>query len=207
MVTSGDDAPGADPYYDDLHLEEIEDPEDAHSGLDDAGGDDILGAGDGNVDWAEMATALISRQRDWPTPQTLRFESMAHGFSWEGYHSSQNQEFAYVPSQRLAQHFGLRAGGASFDQFEPGGEAASRSFGAPEGFGGHLLYVREDLVKAFARGRAVVTLAWGERETRFSPSGKVPERLLKVYQSHRNVWRTHRMVVEPAAPSEEVNHE
>lgn len=203
MVTSGDD----DPYYDDLRIEEIEDLDGARSGLGDTGGGDILPAEDSNLDWEELAAGLIRRQRDWPTYRTLRFESLAHGFSWEGHHSSQNQEFAYVPSQRLSHHFGLRAGGASFDQFEAGGKPASRSFGPPEGFAGYLLYVREDLVKAFARGRAVVTLGWGERETRFSPSGKVPERLLKVYQAGGNVWRTHRMVVEPESPSEEASHE
>ena len=43
------------------------------------------------------------------------------------------------------------------------------SFTAPEGFNGDLLYVREDLVKAYAADRAVVMFGWGER--RFTPLG------------------------------------
>ena len=46
------------------------------------------------------------------------------------------------------------------------GRHASRSFAAPDGFEGHLLFVREDLVATYAAGRPLVQLAWGERQGR-----------------------------------------
>ncbi|WP_206473964.1 NACHT domain-containing NTPase [Dietzia sp. KRD202] len=126
----------------------------------------------------------------------LEFESMAHEFAWEGHNSSENQAFAYVPSQRLSQHSNLSSVAAGFDQVDPRGRPAAMSFTAPDGFTGHLLYIREDVVKAYAGQRTVVTLGWGEREIHTSWPEKVTERLLEVYRANLNTWRTHRVVAE-----------
>lgn len=131
-----------------------------------------------------------------PPHAELEIESMAHVFAWEGHNSSENQAFAYVPSQRLSQHSGLRSVAAGFDQVDAEGRPAAMSFTAPESFNGHLLYVREDIVKAYAGDRAVVTFGWGERQIHAAWSREMPERLRKVYQQYRNIWRAHRVVTE-----------
>ncbi|WP_125778404.1 NACHT domain-containing protein [Antribacter gilvus] len=131
-----------------------------------------------------------------PLHVELEIESMAHTFAWEGHNSAENQAFAYVPSQRLSQHSCLRSVAAGFDQVDADGRAAAMSFTAPEGFNGHLLYVREDVVKAYAGNRTVVTFGWGERQIHTARRAQVPKQLLTVYGAYRNIWRTHRIVVE-----------
>lgn len=137
----------------------------------------------------------------------LEFESLAHVFGWEGHNSSENQAFAYVPSQRLSQHSDLRSLPGGFNQVDVEGRPASMSFTAPEGFNGHLLYVREDLVKAFTGDRTVVTFGWGERQVHAAWPEKIPDRLRKVYRAYRNIWRTHRVVAEGKAEAVGGRHE
>lgn len=133
-----------------------------------------------------------------PAYANLEYESLAHTFGWEGHNSSENEAFAYVPSQRLSQHAGLRSVGAGFDQVDAEGRPAAMSFTAPQGFDGHLLYVREDIVKAYAGDRAVVTFGWGERQIHAAWNNEIPERLLTVYRAYRNIWRTHRLIADGA---------
>lgn len=70
------------------------------------------------------------------------------------------------------------------------------SFTAPPGFNGHLLYIREDIVKAYAGDRTVVTFGWGERQINVAWPDEMPEPLLEVYRTHGNVWRHHRIVAD-----------
>ncbi len=64
----------------------------------------------------------------------------------------------------------------------------AKSLAAPSGFGGHLLYLREDLLHRFAAGRRLVWFIWGERGIR--PLGhEPPEWLVKILRSGENVWR------------------
>lgn len=124
----------------------------------------------------------------------LEVEAMAHIYAWEGHNSSENQEFAYVPSQRLSQLSGLHSVAAGFNQVDSSGRLAAMSFAAPRGLDGHLLYVREDVVKTYVGDRAAVTFGWGEREIRVEWPERIPEAMRQVYQNHQNVWRTHRVI-------------
>ncbi|NOJ58430.1 NACHT domain-containing protein [Arthrobacter sp. 260] len=151
----------------------------------------------GEFDFPEDFEAKTTAHRGTIPPyEELAFESIAHTFAWEGHNSSENEAFAYVPSQRLSLHSGLRSVAAGFDQVDGDGRLAAMSFTAPPGFNGHLLYVREDIVKAYAGDRAVVTFGWGERQIHAAWSEEIPEPLLRVYRAHRNVWRSHRIVAE-----------
>ncbi|MGB3764827.1 MAG: hypothetical protein WA966_16570, partial [Ornithinimicrobium sp.] len=141
---------------------------------------------------AEYGAALPDDSRKWPTYESIPFESLAHTFAWEGHHSAENQEFAYLPSRRLSLQSQLRAVGASFDQVDQEGRPAAKSYAAPEGREGHLLYIREDCVQTYAQGRAIVLFGWGEREIHLAWPEGIPDRLRNVYQSDRNVWRVHR---------------
>ncbi|GAA1435938.1 hypothetical protein GCM10009641_33360 [Mycobacterium cookii] len=155
------------------------------------------GAEGGEIDILALMRARADAYRAKVPPYVeLEFESLAHSFAWEGHNSSENQSFAYVPSQRLSQHSDLRSLPAGFNQVDVEGRPASLSFSAPEGFDGHVLYIREDLVTAFTGDRSVVTFGWGERQIHADWSKKTPDRLLEVYRAYRNVWRTHRVIAE-----------
>ncbi|MEV7283036.1 hypothetical protein AB0O01_00450 [Streptomyces sp. NPDC093252] len=119
----------------------------------------------------------------------LRFERLAHHFTWEPHHSSQNQATAYVPSRLVSQAFDLRALPAGFDQCEPSGALAARSFAAPSGFSGGLLYLRSDLLRRYAADRAIVTLCWGERQIRAAWPERPSGALRDLYRAHQNIWR------------------
>lgn len=224
MVTSGDDIAGTgtrpieqdeadgwvdphhseDPYIDHIRVEVPASGEaEAGSG---APSDERLGVESGepeeSMDGEEFdyLSFLGARAEAYlatlPPYVELEVESMAHAFAWERHNTPENQAFAYVPSQRLSQQSGLRAVAAGFDQVDANGRPAAMSFTAPEGFNGHLLYVREDIVKAYAGGRTVVTFGWGERQVYAAWPEKMPEPLLAAYRAYRNVWRTHRLVAE-----------
>jgi hypothetical protein len=199
-----------DPYIDHIRMD-LPVPE----GVDDVGigqepsdgellkilyGEQEEGADNEEIDILALLRARTAAYLDNVPPYVeLEFESLAHLFGWEGHNSSENQAFAYVPSQRLSQHSDLRSLPAGFNQVDIEGRPASMSFTAPEGFNGHLLYVREDLVKAFTGDRTVVTFGWGERQIHATWPEKIPDRLLEVYRAYRNIWRTHRVVAEGEA--------
>ena len=225
MVTSGDDIAGAgtrisarqqpdddwvdphdaeDPYVDAIRFYDNDSTEAVMDGPL-KGGSDFDPADDERTetDWLEAAR---ERWRYEQRPhKRLVFESLAHSYAWEGHNSSENQEFAYVPSQRLSKKLGLRAVPAGFDQTDSDGRPAAKSFSAPAGFEGHLLYIREDLLEVFAGGRAMVTFGFGERQIHMDWPGDIPDRIRNVYRDHDNLWRTHRIVsapVEAVLPSE-----
>lgn len=83
----------------------------------------------------------------------------------------------------------LRALPAGFDQYEPSGALAARSFAAPSGFSGGLLYLRADLLRRYAADRAIVTFCWGERQMKTAWPERPSSALRALYQSHQNVWR------------------
>ncbi|MCX4965797.1 hypothetical protein OHA98_13285 [Streptomyces sp. NBC_00654] len=119
----------------------------------------------------------------------LRFERLAHHFVWEPHHSSQNQATAYVPSRPFSQAFDLRTLPVGFDQCEPSGAHAARSFAAPSGFSGGLLYLRADLLRQYAAGRAIVTLCWGERQITTAWPERPSGALSDLYRAYQNIWR------------------
>lgn len=226
MVTSGDDLSGTgaradeggpgsgsgtrvdpheveDPYMDELRIE---------AGIDDQGVDsaegqcgDLEAGGETEEGFDLVAimksygTEFADNNHKW-SYETIRFESLAHTFAWEGHHSVENQEFAYVPNRRLSLQSQLRSLGASFNQVDDEGRPAAKSFAAPDGFEGHLLYLREDCVMAYTQDRALVQFGWGERQTHLTWPESVPPRLQAVYQSYGNIWRTHRVFSCAEAP-------
>jgi hypothetical protein len=131
---------------------------------------------------------------DQPDYEKLEFEVISHTYAWEGQNSSENRAFAYVPSQRLSQLLGLHSVPAGFNQVDSTGRLATMSFRAPHGFEGHLLYIREDILHAYGRGRAIVTFGWGEREIHAAWPESIPDSLREAYQNHANIWRLQRVV-------------
>lgn len=119
----------------------------------------------------------------------IEVEILAHHFGWESYHSELNQAGgAYVPSVLFSRSFDLRGTPESFDQRLVDGTRATISLGAPSGFSGHLLYLREDLVKQYAAGRKLVWFIWGERNL-YGYSYSPPGWLVSAHQENAIIWR------------------
>lgn len=125
----------------------------------------------------------------WLGDRELRFETLAHHFTWESHHSSENQVTAYTPSRLFSEACDLRSVPAGFDQVEPSGRIAARSFSAPANFEGQALYVRADLLQGYAADRAIVTFGWGQRDTQFAWPEGLPGPLQKIYTDNLNIWR------------------
>jgi hypothetical protein len=116
-------------------------------------------------------------------------EILAHTYAWESYHSLLNLAGgALVPSRSFSAAFDLRGVPQSFDQVEPHGKWAAKSYSAPTGFDGRLLYLREDLLSRYAAGHRLVWWIWGERwiarqtETR-------SDQLDEIYKHRQGEWR------------------
>ena len=119
----------------------------------------------------------------------VEVEILAHRYAWEGYHSVLNEAGgALVPSRPVSAAFDLREAPRSFDQTLPDGTRAAMSFRAPAGLGGHLLYLREDLVHRYAAGRRLIWFTWGERELYPLPRS-IPDWLVRASQKGEDIWR------------------
>lgn len=119
----------------------------------------------------------------------VEFEVVSHNYAWESHHSPMNEADGYTPGKLISQAADLRGVAHGFDQVEPEGTAASRTFSAPAGFVGQVLYQRLDLLKSYAAGRAIVTFGWGERQTQMAWPERLDDAFQMLYQSGRNVWR------------------
>jgi hypothetical protein len=125
-----------------------------------------------------------------PGGSPIEVEILAHDFGWESYHSELNQAgHPYVPSRLFSRTCDLRGVPQSFDQQLPDGTRASISLKAPIGFEGHLLYLREDLVKRYASGRKLIWFIWGERNLYGYSHGQPPEWWVKAHRERAMIWR------------------
>jgi len=119
----------------------------------------------------------------------IAVEILAHTYAWESYHSLLNTAGgAVVPSRSFSTALDLRAVAQSFDQVEPDGKGAAKSFSTPDASGGQILYLREDLLKQYAAGRRLVWWIWGERQVR-RPNGDLTDHLREIFQRGQDEWR------------------
>ncbi len=119
----------------------------------------------------------------------IEVEILAHTYAWESYHSPLNAAGgAVVPSRAFSTALDLRSVPQSFDQVEPDGKRATKSFSAPAGFDGQVLYVREDLLKQYAADRRLVWWVWGERGVG-RQAGDLTDELHETIQRGQDEWR------------------
>ena len=139
----------------------------------------------GEIPWAPaFAEGLrLDRLPDAPTEEVVTHSGavelvgIAHDYAWESYHSVTNADVAgIVPSRAISNALGLRGLPQTFDLATDNGAIASRSFTAPHGFEGRLLYMRSDLLQRYLKDTRTEMgwLAWGERELRFTSHRDVP---------------------------------
>lgn len=149
----------------------------------------------GEIPWsAQFAQSdpneLYTHSMDLAKGNRTRVEILAHRHAWEDYHSSLNRAgSSAVPSKTFSMAFDLRGLPQTFNQALPDGSLGAICESAPVGFEGHLLYLREDLIRRFAAGRALILTAWGERELHHL-SIPSPDWYSKIRQHHLDLWRS-----------------
>ena len=118
----------------------------------------------------------------------VQIEVLAHKFVWESYHSEMNYSGSVrVPSRCFSDRFGLRSAPQGFDQFLPDGTRATITLRGVDGLEGDILYVRENLLRKYVCGRAIVWFAFGGRELRPYPPSP-PAWLVDVQRQESNGW-------------------
>jgi hypothetical protein len=121
--------------------------------------------------------------------QAVDVEVLAHDYAWKNYHSEMNRaRSARVPSQLFSARFNLRSIAQSFDQVLPDGSPAAITLSGVDGLVGDVVYIREDLLRQYVAGRAIVWFAFGERELRPYPPSP-PQWLVEAQQQQTNSWQ------------------
>ena len=121
-------------------------------------------------------------------------EIPVHHFEWESYHSIVNEWGGFpVPAITIAEAFDLRAVPNSLNWCDPDGRPASLTASAPPEFkSGHLLYLREDLIRRYCdeHDYELVWIVWGERTPYVADYlDKRPDWLYGAYATHAHIWR------------------
>jgi hypothetical protein len=121
--------------------------------------------------WATGAdgnSAPEVRPLGWRDEDGPSIELLAVDFNWEGYHSVLNDaEIGSLPSKAFARFASLAKLPDRAEFVDPGGEPVARATAVrEEGWRGHLLLAREDVLKAYCRERGGEWgwIVWGERE-------------------------------------------
>ncbi|HEX5982648.1 MAG TPA: hypothetical protein VFY69_00430, partial [Solirubrobacterales bacterium] len=135
----------------------------------------------GESPWSPTFHSLCTDRKGLVRPHVVRLgkdedgpevELTAVRFSWQGESAGRTESDQYLfPGKHLALRLGLRKR-AELPEFvdEAGDLAAMVMKVNQEGWSGHLLYLREDLLRAYCaeRGGDWGWIVWGERTVRFS---------------------------------------
>ncbi len=105
-----------------------------------------------------------------------------------------------VPAFEVATHLALRQLPGTLDLVGLDGSRASANFRTEPPWRGQLLFVRRELVVAFAGPRRIVQIGWGEREITVEWAA-VPAWVQDAHMQHENLWRDVRVLDEQGAAS------
>lgn len=144
---------------------------------------------------ADNLPQLYARTAKGEDGQEIPVELTANYYAWESYHSVTNEAGGFpVPAVTLADALDLRVVPASLDWCDAQGRRASMTFGPPGRFekSGHLLYLREDLIRDYCNRRdyELLWMVWGERSPWFADRPRdLPAWLLQAHQDYTYCWR------------------
>ncbi len=144
---------------------------------------------------ADNLRQLYARTARGEDGQEVPVELAANYYAWESYHSVTNDAGGFpVPAVTFAEAFDLRVVPASLDWCDAQGRRASMTFGPPARFdeSGHLLYLREDLIRKYCNQHdyELIWMVWGERTPWFADRPRdLPAWLLQAYEDYTYGWR------------------
>jgi hypothetical protein len=126
----------------------------------------------------------------WGARVPFPVELVGHTYSFESDgHARPGAAGLDTLSVAVANDLGLRQVPFTIDLTDSNGSLVAVARCAPEGFAGHLLYVRKHALRQYARQRAVVQFAWGEREVDVDWR-HVPDWYREARINGSNSWRT-----------------
>lgn len=155
----------------------------------------------GEIPWSDEFAASLRHDESRPYEDKITIpglgeidvELVSHGYSWESYHSEANDAGGLsVPSRLLSDYATLLRVPDGVDHADDDGKPASIATSAPDGFDrGQLLYIREDLLTAYAqlRGREIVITARGERQAAYEITRRRPRWYLNMARSRSDEWK------------------
>ena len=135
-------------------------------------------------------------RRDWRDEGITVGQMAVELATGEGEASTALKRSYYVPSSGFAARFSLRQLPGTLDLVGLDGVRASVTFRTQEPWRGKLLFVRRDLVSAYAGDRRIVQVGWGEREVTVE-WGAVPAWVHEAHRTHENMWHDIRVLGEP----------
>ena len=131
---------------------------------------------------------LVNVSERWGHPG-LEIELLGHGYDIEAGRTTTNLASGHwVPSHNVASKLELRQRPGTLDLVGLDGRGASVTLDGPTSFDGKLLYIRRDLLAKYGGARALVQIAWGERQVDVD-WGDPPEWLNDVRSKHAELWR------------------
>jgi hypothetical protein len=154
----------------------------------------------GEIPWSARFAASVLRDQTAPYRQelslpqvgTLDAEIVAHRYAWEDHHSTTNQSGGLmVPSRSLSRAMRLRRSPNGLDHVDTDGRRAARVFLSPQGFEtGNILYLRRDVLEAYARrqGCDVVLVIRGERQPDYELISGRPRWLVNIARARADEW-------------------
>lgn len=145
------------------------------------------------------AIHILTRPQRTHRTSGIRVELPSIEFSWESYHSAQNNFSNFeLPAPSLIQRLGLTSKNREIDFFDETGRPGTLYRTAGSAFAGNrhdLLYVRADLLRKYLREtrQVLVWCNWGERDWLKKMEGfsmiHNPARS-RIYQAHRHIHRS-----------------
>lgn len=142
---------------------------------------------------SDVLKDLYSRSLRTTDGREIRLELIDHHYSWVGNPLSTTEASEHLmPAVTLAETFDLRWVPNSLDWCDGNGERASVVLSAPaECRDGHLVYVREDLIRQYCdeRNYSLVWIVYGERITwSTGASGEGFEWLVQAHEDNEHMW-------------------
>ena len=118
----------------------------------------------------------------------IDIESLVHYYCWETQRSLLNEVSVIpIPSKWVSNKFDLRSVAQSFNQYLPDTSVASVSIAPPQGYDGHLLYLRKDLLQVYAAGRKLILFNWGWKDL-YPFTIEMPDWFIEVRSGNKNYW-------------------
>ena len=154
----------------------------------------------GEIPWSHKFAASVRQWHGRPYHYEMRLQGLGrfdaevftHRFAWESHHSTTNQQGGIlVPSRNVSEELGLLRSPDGLDHVDGEGQPAARVFVAPGEFEwGNALYLRRDLLEAYAkrRRREVVIVVRGERTPDYELVMRRPRWYVNAARDRADEW-------------------
>ncbi|WP_146065609.1 NACHT domain-containing protein [Arthrobacter pityocampae] len=121
----------------------------------------------------------------------IPIELLAQNYTASGYESNVGLRAGdfNIPSIEICKSSSLYRTAPGLDFIDQHGRLASVTRRAPKGWSGDVMYLRQDLLAAYAQDRKLIQIVWGERQPSMELFSPPPQWASHVFQTHADLWR------------------